>query len=102
MSILDSEFSVTIQVPENVASEMKDAPKTILVKFKSQEEKNEYVLAELVATANELQALASAWTKAERDAAYVKLYKARNAFCDKFLRNELNRLKGITSPPDAA
>jgi hypothetical protein len=91
--ILDSPYSIAIQVPENIAAEMSDPPKTILVKFKSPEEKNAYVKAEFQATQDAIHALASAWGKKDREAAYVRLYKARNAFCDEFLRTELERLK---------
>lgn len=96
MSIVDSEFSVTIAIPDNIASEMSDPPKPIQVKFKSAEEKNSYIKAEYKATQLVLQGLASSWTKAERNAAYLNLYKARNAFCDAFLRDELARLKNLS------
>jgi len=98
-SIVNSIFSVVIQIPENVAADMKDPPKSISVKFKTLNEKNRYVSREAKATVNALQALASAWTKSQRQAAYLNLYKARNSFCDLFLREELDRLKLVTEPP---
>jgi len=101
MSIVDSEFSVNISIPENIASEMKDPPKPIQVKFKSKEEKTIYIQEEYKATQSSLRALASAWTKEQRQNAYIALYKTRNAFCDKFLREELARLKEITEPESA-
>lgn len=93
--IENSEFSIVIAIPEHIITELKDPPKAILVKFKSQEEKNYYVKEEYAATKYALQDLASAWTKKERAAAHLSLYKARNAFCDKFLREELERMKNI-------
>lgn len=96
MSDLEYEFSVVIAIPEHIITELKDPPKAILVKFKSKEEKTHYIKAEFEATKFALQDLASAWTKKERVAAYVNLYNARNAFCDRFLRDELERLKALS------
>lgn len=100
--IENSEYSIVVAIPEHILSELKDPPKPFLVKFKSKEEKAYYTIAEAKATVKEYRALASAWAKSERAAAFLALYKARSAFCDKFLRTELERMKNIGNGPEAA
>ena len=93
--IEDSQYSIVVAIPEHILPELKDPPKPFLVKFKSKEEKAVYIAAEAKATKYELQTLASAWSKKERAAAFLAVYKARSAFCDYFLREELAKLKNI-------
>src|SRR5512139_2369100 len=96
------EYSIVVAIPEHILPELKDPPKPFLVKFKSKEEKEYYIKAEVKATQYALQDLASAWTKKERTAAFLALYKARAAFCDKFLRDELEKIKSFEPDPSVA
>jgi hypothetical protein len=69
---------VTISVPEHVTVEPK--PRTVVVHFSTNEEKQRYVYEEGVATVGALKAFARAWTKEEREKAYVQVYEARKNF----------------------
>lgn len=71
-------ISVSINIPEHV--EVTPTPKPILVKFKSLEDKKTYLIAETRATDKALRTLARAWTKEERQKAYVEVYEARKNF----------------------
>lgn len=79
-------FSVNIEVPSHILAEMKDRPRPVLVKFKSQEDKDAYVKEEFKRTKSALRELATAFSETERSAAYLKLYHARKAFSTEFLK----------------
>lgn len=94
------EYSIVVGIPEHILPELKDPPKPFLVKFKSKEEKTYYIKAEARATKFALQDLSRAWTKKERADAFLALYKARSMFCDKFLREELEKLSHLEPAPE--
>ena len=71
-------LTVSISVPDHVRTE--DSPKSLVVKFKTIEEKRAYVVAESKATTTALKSLARAWTKQERQKAYLDVYNARKNF----------------------
>ena len=79
-------YSVTIEVPSHILPTMKDRPRPVLVKFKSQEEKDAYVQEESKKTKHALHELASAMTIEQRSSAYLKLYHARKAYSSDFLK----------------
>ena len=73
-------FSLTIAVPQHI--EIEKHPRPIVVKFKTKEEKEAYLIGEYKYTEQALKDLAKAWSKYQRAHAYEKLYTMRKSWYD--------------------
>lgn len=79
-------YSVTIHVPEGV--DVDKRPRPVIVKFKSKEEKDEYVRKENSYCEDVMREHAKAWTPYQRKQSWMKLYSQRKAFHDSIYKKQ--------------
>lgn len=78
-------YSITIEVPDHIKVDSR--PKPILVKFKTEEEKDAYIKLEYRFTRDAIHALNAAKNSAARTEAWVNLYKQRKSMYELTTKN---------------